>query len=78
MFEHIWDREPESTVSNYTRGLISQSKKQYKEALELFEKGLEQHPGFMECHYGIFFLYIETGELEKAQAAIEEALKHDS
>lgn len=59
------------------RGLIFLSNRQYNNAAAAYKKVIKADPNSIDAHYGLGQTYLETGALDDAKSAAENALKLD-
>jgi predicted Zn-dependent protease len=63
LLEELARRQPQDGVVLYYLGRISQERKQFDQALALFERVHTLNPTFIEVYYNLGTLYGETGKL---------------
>jgi tetratricopeptide (TPR) repeat protein len=63
-----------AALQPFSSGLQFQSAKRYNQAIEAYEKALEQDPAFFEAHYNVGLCYAALGKYEKSLGPYETAL----
>jgi Flp pilus assembly protein TadD len=69
---------PKRAREFFEKGLELAKKKDLQGAIEQFKLALAEHPAFMLAYNELGVQYLRLGELDKADAALVEALKLDS
>jgi tetratricopeptide (TPR) repeat protein len=60
---------PRDSSAHYNLGLLHQQRRQYKEAIERFERAVEIDPGELDAHY-------QLGRIAREQKRWEDAIRH--
>jgi tetratricopeptide (TPR) repeat protein len=63
-----------AALQSFSSGVQAQGAKRYKQAIQAYEKALEQDPAFFEAHYNIGLCYAALGKYEQALVPYETAL----
>jgi tetratricopeptide (TPR) repeat protein len=67
-FKKVLAREPVNAAALYGLGQLALSQRNYTEAVNYFEKALQQAPGANRIHYSLALAYRGAGDLAKAEA----------
>ena len=67
-FKKVLGREAGNAVALYGLGQLALSQRNYAEAVNYFEKALQQAPGANRIHYSMALAYRGAGDLAKAEA----------
>jgi tetratricopeptide (TPR) repeat protein len=67
-FKQALARAPENPAALYGLGQLALSQRNYAEAVNYFEKALQQVPGANRIHYSLALAYRGAGDLAKAEA----------
>ena len=78
MLREILAEDPENEKALYNMGIMSIWSRQFKKALERFEKLVSIYPNHPEGNFYLGLSYFETGHLEKAKAQFEKVKQMDS
>ena len=69
---------PKKAVEFFNKGIELSKNRDFKGAIEQLKLAIAEHPGFMLAFNELGVQYLRLGELEKADAALEQAIKLDS
>lgn len=67
-FKKVLAREPGNAAALYGMGQLALSQRNYSEAVNYFEKALQQAPGANRIHYSLALAYRGAGDVTKAEA----------
>ena len=65
-------RDPRRGIWIWSLGFCHLSARQYNDAVELFERSVQRHPGNPDAHLGLASCFGHLGRVEDARAAVEE------
>lgn len=68
-------RDPKDLQLRFMKGVLLAERKRSQEAIAVFEKLSEDYPELPEAHNNLAVLYSRDGQIDKAKAALDKAIK---